>query len=194
MQSLYGKFTQGSFLGGNNPFAIMKTNIVIIGFMGAGKSEIGKALAARVGMKYIDTDSIIGSEEGRSISDVFEKDGETYFRNLETKLLDKLSGTTNHVISTGGGMVLREENVKKLKSFGPLVLLTSKPEIIEKRLSAVSDRPLLNVPDPGAKIREMLKARNPVYNHVADFTVDTSEISIDEAVDRIAKFYKGETK
>jgi shikimate kinase len=172
----------------------MGSNVVIIGFMGVGKTELSKALSVRLGMKYMDTDSMIESEEKRSISDIFERDGEGHFRDLETKLLDKLAGIEGHVISTGGGMVLRDANVKKLKGLGPLILLKSKPEIIEKRLLGAKNRPLLDEGDRGGKIRNMLKDRSPIYDRVADFSIDTSELSIDAAVDGIANFVKGDKR
>jgi len=172
----------------------MKENIILIGYMGVGKTEVGRALAAALGMDYLDTDSMIESEEKRSISDIFSNDGEEYFRNLETGILKKLSGTKGHVVATGGGMVLREENVKMLKAMGPLVLLKSSPEIIEKRLVRSKNRPLINVKDRGARIRQMLDKRNPIYDNVADFSVDTSELSVSDAVKTILGFYKGESK
>jgi len=172
----------------------MKDNIILIGFMGVGKSEVGKALAARLQMKYVDTDLMIEGEESTSIPDIFEKRGEPYFRDLETKLLDKFAASKNHVISTGGGMVLREGNVKKLKALGPLVLLSSRPEVIEKRLENSGGRPLLNVPDRPKQIKDILNVRDPIYNKVADFAVDTSDISVKDAVEKIIDYYEGVKK
>jgi len=169
-------------------------NIVIIGYMGVGKSDIGKALAARLGMKYVDTDSMIEAEAGKSIQDIFKEDGEAAFRDMETALLERLASVSDHVVSTGGGMVLRAKNVSILRNMGPVVLLKSTPEVIERRLRSSINRPLLKVEDRGSRIRQMLKDRGPAYASAADLTVDTSELSIDGAVDKIVKHCGGEKK
>jgi len=166
------------------------SNIILIGFMGVGKSEIGQKLAEQLGMNFIDTDDIIEKTEKTKISKIFEKHGEKYFRNLETEVLKTLSDYDNFVISTGGGMVLRQENVKMLKALGPLVLLGAKPEVIYERVKHLKTRPLLNVEDPKKRIVEILNYRNPIYNSVADFTVDTGEMKVDEAVKSIVDFIK----
>jgi shikimate kinase len=191
---LSGRSIQENFRIRRTPSDHMKTNIVLIGYMGVGKSEVGGSLARSLKMKYIDTDDMIVAEEGRSIPAIFKADGEEYFRNCETRMLDKLSGANGNVISTGGGIVLRKENVKKLKELGPLVLLTSRPEVIEKRLKKAKNRPLLDVGDRGSKIRKMLESRGPVYDSVADLKVDTSDASVDEVVKQIVIFHKGEKK
>jgi shikimate kinase len=165
-------------------------NIILIGFMGVGKTEVGKLLAKKLKMTYIDTDSIIEKEQGMEINDIFKEKGEESFRDMETKLLDKLAGLKDRVISTGGGIVLRPGNVKKLKSMGPLVLLTSDHETVYKRVKGSGTRPLLNVDDPKAKIREILEFRMPIYKGIADLEVDTSLLSPEEASNKIAKFAK----
>jgi len=172
----------------------MNDNIVLIGFMGVGKSEVGRVLAAGLGMKYVDTDSLIEKDQGRSISDIFELRGEAYFRDLESKLLEKMKDSKKQVISTGGGMVLREGNVKKLKALGPLVLLTSRADVIEKRLGSSVDRPLLKGKDRAKKIVDILKTRDPIYNKIADLIVDTSDASPAKAADVIVEFYEGMRK
>ena len=172
----------------------MKSNVVIIGFMGVGKTEVSKALAKRLSMELLDTDALIEKKEGMTVSEIFAKKGEPYFRDLETKLLEELDESGRRIISTGGGMVLREDNVKRLKELGPLILLTASPEVIEKRLSKVADRPLLNVPDRGGKIREILDVRGPIYDRVADFTVDTGITNIKEAVEKILDYLKRSSK
>lgn len=153
-----------------------------------GKTEVGKILADRLDLTYIDTDSMIEQQQGISINDIFEKGGEESFRDMESALLDGLKSITGHVISTGGGMILRPENVKKLKSLGPLVLLWAEPEVVYKRLKDTGDRPLLNVGDPLKKIKEILESRTPVYKSVADLEVDTSSLSPEVACNRIIKF------
>jgi shikimate kinase len=168
----------------------MKENIILIGFMGVGKTEIGRALAAKLKLEFIDTDLMIEESEKRSISEIFEADGEKHFRDLETKLLISLKGSEKHVIATGGGIVLREENVKALKALGPIILITSDPEVIEKRLAEKSDRPLLNVADRAKKIRAMLKERDPIYKRVKGLTVDTSRLSVSGSVAKIIGYLK----
>ena len=165
-------------------------NIILIGFMGVGKTEVGKLLAKKLKMTYIDTDSIIEKEQGMEINDIFKEKGEESFRDMETELLDKLADLKDHVISTGGGIVLRPGNVIKLKSMGPLVLLTSDHETVYKRVNGSGARPLLNVEDPKAKIKEIMEFRMPIYRGIADLEVDTSRLSPEEASNKIAKFAK----
>ncbi len=165
-------------------------NIILIGFMGVGKTEVGKLLAKKLNMTYIDTDSIIENEQGMEINDIFNEKGEESFRDMETKLLDNIAKLKDHVIATGGGIVLRPGNIKKLKSMGPLVLLTSDPETIHKRVKGSGTRPLLNVEDPNAKIKEILEFRMPIYRGIADLEVDTSLLSPEEASNKIAEFAK----
>lgn len=172
----------------------MRNNIILIGFMGVGKTEVAKGLAESLNMGIIDTDMEIEREQGRTVSQIFSEDGEKRFRDMESDLLRKLSNAKKHVISTGGGIVLRDGNVKMLKALGPLVLLVSNPEVIEKRLSKNSDRPLLAGENKGQKIREMLAKREHIYNSVADLVVDTSDLSIDEAVKKIKDHVKGAKK
>ncbi len=149
-------------------------------------------MAAALHMTFIDTDSEIEKMEKTSIAEIFEKKGEKYFRDLETAYLDKISGANGRIISTGGGMVLKDENVDKLRALGPLVLLRSSPEVIEKRLAATRNRPLLNVSDKAARIKQILSERDRRYNDIADLVVDTSDISPREAAEKIIEFYKGE--
>jgi shikimate kinase len=165
-------------------------NIILIGFMGVGKSAIGHKLAQELGMDYLDTDELIEKTEKMSINDIFEKKGESYFRDLETEVIKTLEDYDNFVISTGGGMVLREENVKMLKETGPLVLLWADPEIVYQRVKQETHRPLLNVPDPKAEIKKILDYRMPIYNRAADFKVDTSKLNVSEAVSGIMQWLK----
>lgn len=165
-------------------------NIILIGFMGSGKSAVGHQLAKELGLTYIDTDQLIEEKEGISINDIFAQKGEEYFRTLETTVIKELSGTDDYVIATGGGMVLRQENVKMLKQIGPLVLLWAEPPTVYERVKKEAHRPLLNVPDPLAEIKKILDKRTPVYDRVADYKVDTSKLSIDECVKGIKKWLK----
>jgi len=164
-------------------------NIILTGFMGVGKTEVGKALADKLKLNFLDTDELIEKTEGRQISEIFDKEGEPYFRDLETEVLKTLGNYDNFVLATGGGIILREENVELLREIGPLILLTAREEIILERVKDTEDRPLLTG-DKAQKIKEILSVRNPIYNRVADFIVDTSEITPEQATEEIIKWLK----
>lgn len=168
-------------------------NIILIGFMGSGKSEVGRKLAQELGMNYRDSDELIEKREKTSISDIFREKGEPYFRDLETEVVKTLANHDNFVIATGGGVVLREENVKMLKELGPLILLWAEPKVVWERVKKETHRPLLNVPDPKAEIKKILDYRTPIYHKVADFKVDTSNLTVEEAVRKIREWLKSKS-
>lgn len=147
-------------------------NIVLTGFMGTGKTEVGKALSRNLGFSLIDIDDEIVKSEGMPIAEIFGKFGEPHFRNIETRIIKDVSKKTNVVISTGGGAVLREENMDALRENGIIIWLKAMPETILKRTSIDSSRPLLQVADPLKKIKELLDYRMPFYEK-ADIAVDT---------------------
>lgn len=147
-------------------------NIVLTGFMGTGKTEVGRELARLLGMSLLDADEEIVKAEGMPITEIFRQKGEPYFRDLETKIIRELSKRRNAVISTGGGAVLRQENINALREDGIIVLLTASPETILKRTEHDNSRPLLQVDDPLKKIKELLNARMPYYMK-ADIIIDT---------------------
>ena len=165
-------------------------NIILIGFMGSGKSAIGHQLAKELGLNYLDADELIEKTEKISINRIFAEKGEPYFRDLETEVIKNLEDYDDFVISTGGGMVLRPENVKMLKGIGPLVLLWADPDSVYQRVKSETHRPLLNVPDPVAEIKKILDYRTPIYNKVADLKVDTSKLNVEEAVSKIIQWLK----
>ncbi|MBN3033573.1 MAG: shikimate kinase [Candidatus Saganbacteria bacterium] len=152
-------------------------NIVLIGFMGTGKSAVGRLLAAELRFHYLDTDQLIEKAEGRKIAEIFKTDGEPYFRRLETETLQALQDYDNFVISTGGGMVLKEDNIALLKAIGPVVLLKAGPKTIYDRIKSEKHRPLLAVPDPLAEIKKILAYRGPFYDRAADRAVDSSDLT-----------------
>lgn len=168
-------------------------NIVLIGFMGTGKTSVGLRLAQKLGMQFIDTDSMIEDESGMKISEIFAKNGEEYFRDLETNLVRRICKLCNFVIATGGGIVKRAENVDNLRSSGLLIWLDASPEVILCRTSGFNHRPLLQVPDPLGQICKMLKEREEFYSQ-ADHRVDTSNLTVDEVVDKIIDIFKGAMK
>jgi shikimate kinase len=165
-------------------------NIVLTGFMGAGKSAVGRRLKELTGMEMVDTDDMIVRDAGMAITEIFEKFGEPHFRELEKRAVLEVSGLENHVIVTGGGVVLKEENIINLRKGGKIVYLHAPPEVLYERVKDETHRPLLHVDDPLGKIREMLELRKEFYAN-NDFTVDTTSMNIDEVVDEILKIIKG---
>ena len=164
-------------------------NIVLVGFMGTGKTSVGHELASMLNMNFIDTDDIIEQDSSRSISDIFTNMGEEHFRNLESKAVEKVSKLSQYIISTGGGVVIRDQNIQNLKSTGILFHLDAAPEVIFQRTKHETQRPLLKVDDPMGKIREMLENRAPFYAK-ADYRIDTSQLSVKEVAEKIVEFYK----
>ena len=150
-------------------------NIILIGFMGVGKSTVGRLLASELALSFLDTDQLIEQTETRAISEIFRTEGEEHFRALETEVLETLQDYDNFVLSTGGGIVLKEENVALLKAMGPVVLLTADPAVIFERIRHETQRPLLQVADPQAEIIKILEQRQPFYGRTAEHTVDTSQ-------------------
>ncbi len=165
------------------------SNIVLVGFMGTGKTSVGMKLAEALGMNFIDTDDIIEEDCHKSISDIFAHEGEEYFRDLESAVVDKVCKLSGYVIATGGGIVKREINIKKLKSTGMMFCLSASPEVILQRTSGYNHRPLLQVEDPISHIRKLLNEREQFYA-CADYTIDTSNIDIDQVVEKIISIFK----
>lgn len=168
----------------------MEKNIVLIGFMGTGKSTVGVKLADKLGMEFIDMDKEIEKITGMSISTLFKRHGEIRFRSEEKLMAKKLGSQKGAVIATGGGIVLQEENIEALRENGILICLDAEPEdifarVIRKRAS----RPLLKKNLQVKDIEEMLKAREPFYN-CADFRVNTSGKELDVVVNDIIKYIK----
>ena len=146
---------------------------MLVGPMGAGKSTVGRMLSSRLGFNFVDTDHLIEARTGADIPWIFDVEGESGFRDRETTILDSLNGSTQHVIATGGGIVVREENHQRLRQLGTVVYLTASIEQLVARTSKDRKRPLLQVADPKAKIIELLRARDPMYRKVADHVVET---------------------
>ena len=166
-----------------------RKNIVLVGFMGTGKTSVGIRLAEMLKMQFVDTDDLIEKESGMTISDMFSKMGEDYFRDRESSIIEKVSKLDGQVIATGGGAVKREENVNNLRATGIIFCLHASPEVILQRTSGYEHRPLLQVEDPIKKINEMLKERESFYAK-ADYRIDTSDFTIEQIVDTIANIYE----
>lgn len=164
-----------------------KNNIVLIGFMGSGKTTVGLRLSYRMRRAIEDTDKLIERRMGKSISEVFAREGETFFRLQETALLQDLIEKRNHqIISVGGGTPVREENRELLKKLGTVVYFRAKPETIYERVKADTSRPLLQCEDPLQKIRDLLQQRKEAYESCADIIIDVDELSMDEVVEQVA--------
>ena len=165
-------------------------NIVLIGFMGSGKSNVGKRLAKKLNMQYIDTDEEIEKLVGKSIPKIFAEDGEVRFRSEETLMLKKLQSKEKCVISTGGGIVLKPENVELMKKIGVVIHLTALPHLIYSRLkNSIKNRPLLysyakTEEELISRIKHLMKERKNAYD-IADIIVDTSNCTVDEVVCKI---------
>lgn len=161
-------------------------NIYLTGFMGTGKSAVGRELAKKKKWRFLDLDQLIELKEKRAIADIFSSSGEAYFRKLEQEALKEVSKENKFVVACGGGIVLNKYNIKLMKETGRVICLTAKPEVIMKRVSGQAHRPLLNVSDPRAQIELLLKLRAPYYAQ-AGVALDTSKLSIRQAVEKIIK-------
>jgi shikimate dehydrogenase len=163
------------------------TNIILEGFMGSGKSTVSELLSEKLELELIDTDEAIEEAEGRKISDIFEKDGEEAFRDMETELMEMV--VSEHmretVISLGGGLPVREKNRELLKKAGKVVYLRTSPETVYDRLKGDDTRPLLKSDDPLARIKELQDKRGMIYEEAADIIVDTDGKTPSEVADEI---------
>ena len=164
-------------------------NIVLTGFMGTGKTTIGQALAQMLHMKLVDVDEEIESAQGMRINDIFKTHGEQHFRDMETAMIKKTSQEENLIISTGGGAVLRDENMAALKEKGIIFCLSASAETIMKRTGISQDRPLLKVEDPMKKISELLAFRRPFYEK-AGIMIETDGKSPLQVADEIVEIVK----
>ena len=166
-------------------------SIVLIGMMGAGKSAVGRCLKWRTGFAQFDTDEMVRSKFGMPISEIFSTHSEDKFRDAETETLRNLSADQGAIIVTGGGIVLRKENVELLKRFGVVVWLEADEKTLYKRASRTGDRPLLKRKNPRKAFTQMLRTRLPLYAKIADIRIDTSQLTDEEvAVAIVSKFKK----
>ncbi len=164
----------------------MSKNIVLVGFMGAGKSSVAAGLAKTLKRKVVSTDASIVEREKRPITDIFRDSGEPYFRGIEQKVVAEVSKQSNLIVDCGGGVVLNQENVDNLKRGGTVFYLSATPEVIYERIKHERHRPLVNVDNPKAKIEELLNSRKSRYA-LADVTIDTSHKTVQQVVEEILK-------
>lgn len=164
-------------------------NLALIGFMGTGKSSVGRLAAQLLHFTYLDTDQVIESRAHKSIKEIFQQDGEPAFREWEQRIVEELTRRTKTVISAGGGLPIHAGNLASLKTHALVVCLWASPETIYERVHGHSHRPLLNDPQPLAKIRELLAIREPYYRQ-ADVLVNTERRSVREvAIQVIHQFH-----
>jgi shikimate kinase len=161
--------------------------------MGSGKTVTGKALAERLGYTFVDLDAEIQTKEGRSIPDIFVGSGEPYFRDAESSVLEHFSKKAKQVVATGGGIVLREENVRRMKETGKVVLLDASVESLWQRVRYSKDRPLLNKPDPLGALRQILSDRGAFYSKACHFSVLTDGKIAEDVASEILEMLRSRT-
>ncbi len=164
-----------------------KDRIILTGFMGTGKTEVGKQLATRLDFQFLDTDEMVEKDSGKQITAIFEKEGEAFFRQQEKKMVKKALDKEKVVVSTGGGAVMDPENLSLFKEKGVLIALSAPPELVLQRVQKMQNRPLLKQKDQLEAIKNLLSHRSPYYRQ-ADTIIDTSEKSIDDVIKEILKF------
>jgi len=163
----------------------MLPNIVLIGFMGCGKSSVGRRISSLTGHRFLDSDELVSGADNRSIPEIFAARGEAGFRELESSVLASLVGVVGIVLATGGGAILREQNRGALRSLGVIAWLDAEPDILFERATRSNKRPLLQTADPRKTFDDILDARRTSYETLADFRFDSSHCDHDEAAKRI---------
>ena len=161
-----------------------KRNIALIGFMAAGKSAVGRSLAKRLGRRYVDLDRVIEKSSGMKVRQIFEQKGESYFRQLEKEMLAQVLAEEGQVIATGGGVVLDDDNLARLREQALVIGLNASIETILKRVGSGATRPLLRGADRRQRVEELLNARRERYAQ-AHITIDTNDLTLNQVVDRI---------
>lgn len=160
-------------------------NCFLVGLPGSGKSTIGRQLGRRLSLPSIDSDHVVEQRLGCSIREFFEREGEARFRDIEAQVIDELTSGHLGVVSTGGGAVLRLENRLHLKQRGKVIYLHASPEEVFRRVRHDQNRPLLQVGDPMGRLRELYKARDPLYRETAHFVIETGRPSVATLVNMI---------
>lgn len=160
-------------------------SIILVGLPGAGKTTIGRQLARRLGLPFVDSDQVIEERLGCAIREYFEREGEEAFRDVEQAVIDELSAHHTGVLSTGGGSVLREVNRRRMRERGHVIYLRTSPEDVFRRLRHDRARPLLQVDDPLARLRALFQARDPLYRETAHDVIETGRPSVSMVVSRI---------
>lgn len=158
----------------------LRGNLYLVGFMGVGKSTVGRVLAGRLGVPVVDLDEVIEEKAGADIPSLFSSEGEEGFRYRESQALQELASRAGTIVATGGGIVINPANRDLMRRTGTVVYLRARPQTIWRRLPLDGDRPLLAVANPRAEIERLLGQREPMYQAAADYVVDTDGLSPDE--------------
>ncbi|MFN3407986.1 MAG: shikimate kinase [Limisphaerales bacterium] len=164
-------------------------NVALIGFMGAGKSAVGRLVAEQLRFQFVDTDELIETRTGRTISQIFTQDGEAHFRALEREVVQQLADTQHLVIATGGGLPTNQTNLDSLKQHALVVCLWAGAERIYERVRHQKHRPLLQTADPFARIQELLAARAPFYRQ-ADILLNTDNRSVRQVAQQVVQHFQ----
>ena len=173
-------------------------NIILVGFMGSGKSTVGRMLARQLHFRFLDTDKLVEERACMSIPEIFAQHGEANFRERETAVLESLRDVRQHILATGGGIVTVPENIALLRSLGLVVLLKADPDEIYRRVSRNSERPLLQVENPRKRVLDLMATRQPLYEGAAHFQVDSTRLRHEDVttkiVDETHRFFHWPTK
>lgn len=164
------------------------SNLVLIGFMGTGKSTIGRKAARRLGLQFIDTDHEIERVTGMTVPELFKKHGEIRFRSEEKAAVKRITQNDNQVIATGGGVVLNRENIETLRQNGIIICLTATADTIYQRVKGKKNRPLLQTENPLETINNLLSERKPFYE-TADGIVETSDKEVEDVANEVVRLY-----
>ncbi len=154
----------------------MFRNLVLVGFMGSGKSSVGRILSSLTGFALVDTDTLVAQEAGQSIPAIFKQHGEEHFRALEARTLQSLVGRIGLIVATGGGIITSAANRQLLPQIGPVVWLDASPDHLYQRVKH-SKRPLLQTPDPRRTLEELYRAREPLYHESATIRIDSTNLT-----------------
>lgn len=165
-------------------------NIVLIGFMGSGKTTVGEVLSRKLGRIFVDCDTLIEKRMGQTIAEIFAQKGEGFFRRLERECIEEVCQREDQVISCGGGAVLDPQNVERLKRSGLIFLLSVPLSVLEERLALDQDRPLLQERERGKRIRQLWEEREKKYLTAADQVVEAENMSTEEIADLIIRNYR----
>ncbi len=160
-------------------------NVYLIGMMGSGKTVTGKLLSLLLHYGFIDLDELIEKKMQKSISEIFENEGEAFFRDKETQVLKEVSAINAKVVATGGGTILRAENVQKMKESGKVIYLEASLDELWERVKEKKDRPLLKKDSPKEALKKIYEIRKPIYGRICDFKVNTGRRTIEEVAHQI---------
>lgn len=164
--------------------------IILVGFMGAGKTSVGQLVARALGREFVDTDMLVQRQARMDVNEIFQREGEDGFRRREVAAIDRALAIPGRVIAVGGGAVLSAENRTALKQAGLLVYLRATPETLAARLVGATDRPLLDVADRVGRIRDLLVARGPIYETAGDLVVDTDRRNPEQSASEVLEWYR----